>query len=258
MKPVQPASAPDRLRQFLTVVAILGSFTVNTLSNVYPLNGANVGQISNTRFADVLITPANYAFAIWGLIYLSLLGFLVYQFLPTAKQHPRLSPISYLLVLACLAQSLWIYLFQSLAFGWSVLAMLAILLCLIGIYQILGKVPRSRPWQERWLLRYPFSVYLGWIAVATVVNVATALYDAQWDGWGLTPVTWTVGMLAVSSMIPVSLLLQRRDVALALVFVWAFVAIALKRSDNLPIFAVALGLALLIAGLSAWKLRPTL
>jgi hypothetical protein len=240
-----PSQQPDRLRQFLTVFAILGAFLINTLSNLYPLNGENVGEISNTRFADVLITPANYAFAIWGLIYLGLIGFAFYQFLAPAQQHSRLRPISYLLVIACIFQSLWIFAFLSRQFTLSVLAMLALLLCLIGIYLQMQKQPRITR-AERWLLRVPFSVYLGWISVATVVNIALALFNVGWNGWGIAPTTWTVILLVISSTLPITLLFRYRDLAYALVFVWSFVAIAV-RSNFSSITLTAMGLAILLA-----------
>lgn len=242
----------DRLRQWLTVFAILGAFGVNALSNIRPLNGQNIGQISNTQFADVLITPANYAFAIWGVIYLGLIGFGVYQFLPPPKQHPRLHTISYLLVLSCVAQSIWVYLFLARWFVGSVVAMAVILLGLIGAYQRLG-VARLPSWQDRWLLRIPFSIYLGWISVATVVNAAIALYSVAWNGWGLAPELWTVLMLAVSTGLGMILLLQRRDLAFALVLVWALLAIAVKRAAIPSIAVSAIVLAAGLVGLIVWQ-----
>lgn len=257
MQPTQPLPASIRLRQLLTVAAIVGSFAVNAWSNISPPNGASIGEISNTQFAEVLITPANYAFAIWGVIYLGLIGFGVYQFLPPQNQHPNLQTISYLLVAACIAQAIWVFLFLSNLFGWSVLAMVAILLCLVGVYLQLGTRDRAPSWQERWLLRIPFSVYLGWISVATVVNVALALYDAGWNGWGLAPEVWTVVMSVVSSALAIALLIQRRDVAFSLVIIWALVAIAVKRA-SIPLIAVsavilAIVLVLVNIGQRTWR-----
>jgi hypothetical protein len=94
----------DRLRQFLNLAAILAAFGINVWANVAPLNGLTIGAISNTFFREVLIVPANYAFAIWGLIYLGLLSFGVYQVLPAQAQNPSLRRMGYLLVVACLAQ----------------------------------------------------------------------------------------------------------------------------------------------------------
>jgi ammonia channel protein AmtB len=70
----------------LTWIAILGTLLVNSLSNFFPPGGQNVGEIANTILAGVLITPANYAFAIWGVIYVGLIAYGVYQ-----SQRPNVS-----------------------------------------------------------------------------------------------------------------------------------------------------------------------
>jgi len=245
------APSQDRPRQFITVFAILGSFVVNALSNIRPINGENIGQISNTQFANVLITPANYAFAIWGLIYLGLIGFGVYQFLPVQKQHPNLKSISYLLVVACIAQAVWVYLFLSRLFALSILAMVTILACLIVINLLLGH-DRSPSPQDRWLLRTPFSVYLGWISVATIVNVALALYNFGWQGGGIAPEVWTAFMLVIATGLGIAFLL-RGDIAAPLVFVWAFLAIAVKQA-LIPLIALsAIVLSAILVGLIIWS-----
>ncbi|MGG6295545.1 tryptophan-rich sensory protein [Leptolyngbya sp. AN02str] len=245
---------PDRLRQFIAVFTVLGSFIVNLLSNLYPINGQNIGAISNTLFGDVLITPANYAFAIWGLIYIGLLAFAVYQFLSPAEQHPQLQSITYWFLLASLAQGVWVYLFLARQFGWSVLAMLIILGSLIAIFLQLHSHKRAS-WKERWLLRYPFGVYLGWIAVATVVNVAIALYGANWNGWGIAPEIWTVVMMVVAAALAAALLWQYRSFPYAFVALWALVAIAIRQADVPLIQVTGWVLVALLGGLVAYTFR---
>ena len=142
--------------------------------------GQNVGQIANTTLAGVLITPANYAFAIWGLIYLGLIAYGIYQIYPSQRRQRRLQRVNKLLILACMAQVIWIFLFTLRQFGWSVLAIVTILLCLIGIYRTLRSRQLKPLRRERWLCQIPFSIYLAWIGVATIVNVASALYAWGW------------------------------------------------------------------------------
>jgi uncharacterized membrane protein YqjE len=103
----------DFLRQLATLAAIISAFVINVVSNVFPLNGLGIGEISNTLFKNVFIIPANYAFAIWGLIYLGLFAFGIYQFLPSQKDDSDLRNTGYLLVIASIAQSIWVYLFLS-------------------------------------------------------------------------------------------------------------------------------------------------
>jgi hypothetical protein len=244
---------------WLTLGAIVGTFVVNIWSNIAPINGRTIGEISNTTFAGVLITPANYAFAIWGVIYIGLLAFGVYQLLPEQRANPRIHQARPWLILACLAQAVWVFFFLFNRFWLSVLAMLTILVPLILAYQRLqigrlGAVSR----QERWYVQVPFGIYLGWISVATVTNVALALYSQNWSGWGISPQTWTIFMIGVAAVLGVLMMLTRREVAYPLVISWALVAIAVKQTGNPEISIPAAVWALVLAGVALLPLKANL
>ncbi|WP_414582531.1 tryptophan-rich sensory protein [Scytonema sp. PCC 10023] len=230
----------DLLRQLVTLAAIIGAFVVNVVSNIFPLNGLNIGEISNTLFKNVQIIPANYAFAIWGLIYLGLFALGIYQVLPNQRHDSDLRKISYLLVIACFAQSIWVYLFLSRLFSLSVVAMLGILLPLISIYVRLGIGTNPVSRIKKWCVTIPISIYLAWISVATIVNVACALYFVGWNGWGISAQVWTVIMLLVAAAVATFMTVQRRDIAYTGVTVWAMVAIAIKQWDNPTLRIVSL------------------
>ncbi|HEY9832389.1 MAG TPA: tryptophan-rich sensory protein [Stenomitos sp.] len=234
----------DRLRQFLNLAAILAAFGMNVWANISPLNGLTIGAISNTFFQEVLIVPANYAFAIWGLIYLGLLSFGVYQVQPTQAQNPSLQRMGYLLVMACLAQIAWVLVFQYQWFTLSLLAMLGILLALIGVYRRVGIGTNRVSRLEKWLVHIPLSIYLAWISVATIVNVALTLYSLGWNGWGINSQLWTAIALVAGGVIAAIITMGHRDIAFVLVFVWAFVAIAVRQANILLIATTAGGLAI--------------
>ncbi len=234
---------------WLTLLAILGTFTVNVWSNLSPINGETIGEISNTQFAGVQIVPANYAFAIWGVIYLGLIAFGLYQLLPAQQNHVGIRQARPLLIVACVAQAVWVILFLYRQFWLSVLAMLAILLPLILLYlrlQIASPVNRA----EKWLVQMPFSIYLGWISVATIVNVALALYSQDWNGGGLSAEIWTVILMLTAATVGGLINIRRQDAAYPLVIVWALLAIAVKQA-GIPLVAttaavLAIGLGLLV------------
>jgi hypothetical protein len=241
---------PDLQRQIVTLAAVLGSIAINTLSNIFPLNGVSVGNLSNTLFASVQIIPANYAFAIWGLIYIGLIAFGIYQLQPSQRENPRLQHSGYLLAIACIAQCAWIYLFLGRLFPLSNLAMLGILVPLLVLYQRLeiGQERVSR--QERWFIHLPISIYLGWISVASIVNVAIGLHSLNWDGWGIDSSVWTVMMMTIASFIAAVVSLQRRDTAYVLVIVWALVAIAIRQANTPLIMVTGWVLAIVLMGLN--------
>jgi hypothetical protein len=102
--------------------------------------------------------------------------------------------------------------------------------------------------QKKWCIHAPISIYLSWISVATVVNVACALYSQGWNGWGISAQVWTAIMLLIASAIAVAIVIQRRDIAYTGVTVWAVFAIAIKHWNN-PILrntALALVIALVL------------
>lgn len=234
----------DSFRPFLNLIAILAAFGINVLANVAPINGLTIGAISNTFFKDVLIIPANYAFAIWGLIYLGLISFGVYQVLPEQRHNLHLRRMGYLLALACLAQIFWVFLFQYRRFTLSLVAMVGILLSLIGSYLRLGIGKQTVSRTQKWLIHIPLSIYLAWISVATIVNVALTLYSLGWSGWGISPQVWTAIALITGAAIAALVSLQRSDLAFTLVIVWAFVAIAVRQAAQPLISLTAVGLSI--------------
>ncbi|NEQ98027.1 MAG: tryptophan-rich sensory protein [Cyanothece sp. SIO2G6] len=234
------SSSVDYIQAIATCIAIVGTFGVNSLSNFYPPGGQNVGEISNTVFKNVQIIPANYAFIIWGIIYVGLIAYGIYQFQPSQRQDSRIRQTSRYLIIACVIQIGWIYLFTLKLFWLSVAAMLGILASLSLAYQSLdigrGAVTRWR----RWLAHVPFSIYLAWISVATIVNVASALF---YTGLRTSGTSWTVAMLLVGGGLAAIIIQRYRDTAFALVFVWAYGAIAVSQRTNLAIVITSLGVA---------------
>jgi len=243
MKPQAGGLDSDFFRQWSNLIAIITAFGINIYANVSPPNGLRIGDISNKFFSDVLIIPANYAFAIWGLIYLGLISFGIYQVLPAQRQNILLRRCEYFLVIASIAQTIWIFLFLYRLFALSLLAMLGILLPLIVMYLRLGIGKERVSRNSLWLVGNPLSVYLGWISVATIVNVAIVLFNLKWDGWGLGPQVWTVIMLIVAALLAATVSIQRVDVAYPLVIIWAIFAIAVRQIDRPLVAGTAGGLA---------------
>ncbi len=244
----------DIVRQVVNVVAVIGTLVVNGLANALPLNGLTTGEISD-RF-EVYFVPAGYVFSIWGLIYLGLIGFAIYQALPAQRENPRLQSVGYLFAFSCAANVAWLFLWHYEQFLWSVMAMVALLLSLILIYLRLGIGRIEVSTAERWLVQVPFSVYLGWVTVATVANVTSVLDYVSWGGWGIAPQVWAVIMLVVGTGIATAVGLTRGDVAYMLVIVWAFVGIAVKHAAT-PTVAIAAwvttGLVVLAIGASVFR-----
>jgi hypothetical protein len=225
---------------------VVATIIINILANALPLNGLDTGEISD-RF-QVYFVPAGYVFSIWGLIYLGLIAYAIYQALPSQRENPRLRQIGYLFIASGLANILWLFLWHYEQFVLTIFAMLALLGLLIAIYQRLGTGKTSVSQAEAWTVRLPFSIYLGWITVATVAN-ATALLDyLNWDGFGVAAEIWMVIMLGAVLAIAALVSLRRRDVAYNLVILWALAGIAVKHASVPLVSTATLITAALVAG----------
>jgi benzodiazapine receptor len=248
---VLPSTTPvavggkDMLRQFAVIFVTILTITVNALANILPINGLETGVISDNF--PVLFTPAGYVFSIWGLIYTGLIAYTIYQALPSQRANPRLRAIGWLYVASGLANSLWIFLWHYLQFGWSVLVIAVVLVSLVLIYARLYPARQSVSRGELWTTHIPFSIYLGWLTVATVANTAVWLYDLGWSGAPLTPALWTVTMLAVATVLGLFFGLRLHDAAYVLVLAWAFAGIWVKQSATPVVAWTAAGLAVAMA-----------
>ena len=238
----------DTLRQFANLLSVILALTVNVLASVLPLNGQNTGEISD-RF-QVYFVPAGYVFAIWGIIYIGWIAFTIFQFRPSQKESPRLRRLGYLFALSGIFNSAWLFTWHYNIFGLGVLVMLSLLGLLIASYLRLDVNRSSASRAEWWSVDLPFSVYLGWITVATVANVSDWLYLIGWNGFGIAALTWAVIMIAVASVLGLLMALTRRDAGYLFVLVWSFVGIALKQvaAPNVVIAAwIGAGFMLVLA-----------
>ena len=219
----------DKVRQIAVILSILLMIVVNVLANALPLNGQNTGAISD-RF-DVYFTPAGYVFSIWGLIYIGLIAYAIYQALPAQRENPRLRRIGWWVVLGSLANTAWIFLWHYEVFPLTIMAMLALLLTLIITYMTLGVNRVKVSTGERLAVHVPFSIYLGWITVATVANAAALLDYLKWNAWGISEGLWMWIILAAVVVIAGAMNFIRRDIAYTLVILWAVAGIALKHAS---------------------------
>jgi hypothetical protein len=237
----------DTVRQIAVVLATICVIVVNGLANALPINGQATGEISD-RF-EVFFVPAGYVFSIWGLIYLALIGFSIFQTLPAQRENPRLRSVGYLYVLSCAANIAWIFLWHFEVFVLTLVAMLALLILLIAIYLRVGIGETLVSTAEKWLVQVPFSIYLGWITVATIANVTSLLDYLGWGGWGIAPEIWAAIMLVAGTVIASAVSITRGDVAYVLVIVWAFAGIVVKHSGT-PLVSITAGVMAVVVALT--------
>ncbi len=247
----------DQTRQIAVAFFVAVTIIMNILANALPLNGQNTGEISD-RF-QVYFVPAGYVFSIWFIIYVGLIAYAIYQAMPAQRENPRLRAIGWPVVVGSLANIAWLFFWHYNLFVLSMVAMLLLLAMLIIIYLRLGIGKKAVSKGMKWAAQVPYSIYLGWITVATIANASDVLYYVGWNGAPLAPEIWTVIMLAAALIITTLMLLTCRDVAYALVIVWAAIGIAVKQAEVslVPQAAwIVVVLVALLTVLAALRLLP--
>lgn len=225
------------------LLAFMFTITLNGLANGVPLGGQTTGELSDKY--PSLFTPAGYVFSIWGLIYLTLSIFIVWQALPQQRRNPTLTAIRTPFLVSCAANGAWILAWHYDQMVLSLLLMITLLCSLVHIYRTLNIDQKRRSKTERWTLQLPFSIYLGWISVAIIANFSAFQIDQGWDNAIFSATIWTLIKIGLAATISTFVLLRFRDAAFMLVTVWACVGIAAKHTETPIIGPAALGVALL-------------
>jgi hypothetical protein len=210
---------------------------MNYLANALPLGGQSTGTVSDKY--PTLFTPAGFTFAIWGIIYLGLLLFVIYQSIPTYREDPLLKRIHGPFQLNCLANGIWLLFWHYDMLWLSLIIMFVILATLIVIYIRIREDEKKLSFAEKLFIQIPFSIYVGWITVATIANISIVQYYMECNDSGLHAIVWTLIKLAASGAIGVWMIYRKTDVAYILVIAWASFGILSKQSEILQVAGAA-------------------
>lgn len=206
---------------------------VNALANILPINGVSTGQVADAY--PNLFTPAAVTFAIWGLIYLLLAADVLYQLGMVGGIQRKIPPaannnVMVLFPLSSLANTAWIFAWHYQHIALSMLIMILLLVCLLAINIILFREQLTI--KEQIFIRLPFSIYFGWITIATIANATTLLVSRGWNGWGLSEPTWTIIMLIAGIAIGVATTIRLSDIPYGFTLMWAYIGILIKHESE--------------------------
>ncbi|MFC1987962.1 hypothetical protein ACFLVH_05420 [Chloroflexota bacterium] len=246
----------------LNLIGFLGTIVVNGLANALPLNNKTTGELSD-QYPNLFV-PAGLTFSIWGVIYILLAIFVIYGLIISVKNNTQktafIENIGILFFISSLVNIGWIFAWHYEILPLSLVLMLVILGSLITIYLRLRIGKSDSTLSEKYLVHLPFSVYLGWITIATIANVTAVLVDINWNTFGLGEQFWAVAVIIVGIAITLSILLTRKDIFYCLVVDWALLGISLKRlADPTPVQSVIIisivGMAIISVGIITQVVR---
>jgi len=246
----------------LNVLGFLGVVIVNALAVTLPLNNKTTGELSD-QYPNLFV-PAGLTFSIWGVIYILLAIFVIYGLVVAIRKDSEKSSfienIGIHFLISCLANIGWIFAWHYEILALSLVLMIILLRSLMTIYLRLriGKSDSTRT--EKYVVHLPFSIYLGWITIATIANVTALLVDINWNTFGLSEPFWAIAVIIVGIAITLSVLFTRKDIFYCLVVDWALLGILLKRlADSNPVQSVIVvsivGMALITVGIIVQIIR---
>lgn len=252
----------NKILASLHLIVLLVLIYWNYYSNSGAVNNNTVGSVSDSL--DNLFTPAGYAFAIWGIIYLGLIAlgiYMVFQAFSRDGNNEFITKAAPTLTLAHLGNGLWLWFWLNEDTGTSVIVMLLILSVLLITVLRLNMERWDAPLKFMAFVWWPIDLYFGWISVATIANISAYLSKMNWTG-GLSEITWTVIMIAIGTLLALFMVFARNMREYAAVFIWAFIAIAVRHSGQIEVItwsaltgAAIIGVA---SGFHAYKNRATL
>ena len=214
-------------------VALVVTIVINYLSNTGLFNGNTMKTVSDNYFN--YFTPAGYAFSIWGIIYLGLLGFVFYTGRPlfTKKDvDPTLPKIGWWFVISCLANSIWIVSWLYNYTGLSVIIMTILLISLLKIIVNTRMELDSHPFKKYLFIFWPFAFYSGWVSVALIANTAAWLTKINWNGFGISSIVWTIIMICIAGLVNIYMIRTRNLREYAIVGIWGLIAIAVSNTNK--------------------------
>lgn len=253
---------PERIYSILHLVTLAGLIYWNYYSNTGVVDGKTVGSVSDKY--DNLFTPAGYAFAIWGIIYLGLIVlafYMVYRSFIRSKSAEFVTKAAPTLILAHFSNAAWLWFWLKEETGITVFIMVFTLTMLTWTVIRLDMQRWDAPLKFIAFVWWPVDLYMGWISVATIANFSAHLAGIGWSG-GMPEITWTILLITVATALSIFMIFKRNMREFGGVVIWALIGIAVRHWDTIPTLQWTAVIGITIIGISAslhaYKHRATL
>ncbi|WP_051189648.1 hypothetical protein [Daejeonella oryzae] len=240
-----------KILSILNSIVFIIAFLISNLSQFKYFGTQNIGEVSDKY--QTLFAPAGFTFGIWGLIYLSLFAFNFYHLNKafTASEKNEFNEytrsIDIYFIINNIAASAWVFAWINEQLGLSVILMLVQLITLLLINIRLHIYNPHTNWSVKIVTQMPFSIYFGWICVATIANISAFLVSVNWDGAGISDSYWLIILIGLSVLLTLFLVFVRRNLFFAMVIMWALYGIMDKNTSTQPEFYQNINQAIITA-----------
>lgn len=228
------------MKQQTTLIKVINMLFFIVMIIINYLYSSDIGPISAEN--KPLIQPAGFTFSIWTLIYIWLFAWLVFSFFKSAPSDELYKSLKYWIPLNFTSNALWILAYTSKHFLLSCFFIASVLITTAFIYFTLRRfAPLS------WFTTGVFSIYLGWISIATIVNVFSYINKTFPTIWSMQEqLIITIIALVVVSLFAIYMLVRYQDKLLCLTIVWALIGIALNKASTVLTVFCFIAAAMLI------------
>lgn len=250
----------DRVRRIVVALTVAGSL-VAALFGSGLFGGQGIADAAGGAFAAdaTVLAPAGFAFAIWSVIYLGLLAYALWQFVPAQAAKPRHRAVGYGVAASALLNAVWIVCVLAWRIAESFVIIVVLLAVLLATFVRACRRPRRGTVAEAVLIDGVIGLYLGWVTVAAAANLAAWLADAGITAWSGAPGVPGTITLIVAGLIALFTAWRGGRWAPAVATCWGLVWIAVGRWAGEPaapvVAATAVVLAILVLVVTAWRFR---
>jgi len=250
------------LRVLNTIFFVLMIF-VNIAAEILPLNNITTAEVSARH--DTLLTPPGFTFAIWGVIYVWLFLFILFQNGLFHKKGEGDNPdiihaVSAFFIISSILNISWIIAWHYEYISLSCILIFSMWATLIFAYNRIKKEQSSG--REHFFIHMPFSIYLAWISVAMTINFLAMIKDAAPQLLGLSETTWSMILVIGIALMTEFILIRYRDFVFTFTVLWAVGGILYhyivdistqnQQPNMLLLLAITIGVLLISLLITAW------
>ncbi len=213
------------------IIGYITTIIINFLSNSLPINNRTPADISESY--PNLFAPAGFTFSIWGLIYLWLGAYVIYQFVRERRKKDGISnsvlnKINILFILTSIANISWIFAWHYDYIFLSLIIMISLLVFLVKIANILRNETKNLSTLDTIFIKSPFSVYFGWITVATIANSTIFLVSLGFRSFFFPEQVWAIAVLFTGVLIGGARTIKDKNTLYGIVLIWAYFGILIE------------------------------
>lgn len=214
--------------RLLIAMSFIAMIAINILAETIPINGMTTGEVS--ALYPNLFTPAAYVFSIWGLIYVLLAGYVLYELGLFRKNNinhlPMRQAVAIYFAVSCIFNICWIIAWHYEMIAICLILIVLLMICILQIVQIVRNQPMTK--KDAFFLKLPFQVYLAWLTIAVIGNMTIYLVSLDWAGFRQIEPIYTILVLLIGLAIALMEVLKHDDAAFGLVYVWSYTGILVK------------------------------